>query len=108
MTSKIPQNIEERICYVSRFVSTGTNDWFRVKKEILAVLAPKDRSYFSRRHKTSKKHFINEFELEVMKYWESVTKIKLEVDQEKLHTINDERPPRYWGLMKYNQDRHEE
>lgn len=105
MNSNIPENIAEKICYVTKFVGTSTNDWFRVKKEILGVLAPKERSNFSRRHKSSKKYFLNDFEQAVIDFWKEKTGIVLEVDQTKLHKFSDERPPRYWGLMKYNETR---
>lgn len=99
------QEIIEKIKYVAKYVGTETNDWIRVKKEILNTLPPKDRKFFSRRHKTSKKHFINDFEKEIIIFWKSLTGIELQIPEDKLHKKSDERPHRYWGLMKYNEER---
>ncbi len=101
------KRIFDKIEYASKYIENQTNDWFQVKKELLSIMSPKERSLFSRRHKTSKKHFINDFEKKVIEFWFSLTKVNLQIDDSKLHTSEDERPPRYWGLMKYNKIRSE-
>lgn len=105
--SIIPSKILEKLEYVSKYVETSTDDWFRVKKELLTVCSPKERSFFSRRHKTSKKHFLNEFEKELITQWKQLTGVDLKVDDSKLHTPDDERPPRHWALMELNKKRQE-
>lgn len=106
-TSPIPEKILQKVQYVAKYVGSETDDWFRVKKEILAVCAPKERALFSRRHKTSKKHFLNDFERELIKIWNQETGVQLIVDSTKLHNTQDERPPRYWALMELNKKRQE-
>lgn len=103
----IPPKILEKVQYVAKYVGNETTEWLRVKKEILAICAPKERAMFSRRHKTSKKHFLNDFERELIKTWKQLTGIDLTVDTDKLHTSQDERPPRYWALMELNKKRQE-
>jgi hypothetical protein len=99
------QIILDKLYYVARYIGDQTTDWFRVKRELLCVLPPKARSFLSKRHKTSKKHFINDLELELIKSWKEITGIQLQVDDSRLHKSSDERPPRYWGLMEYNKKR---
>lgn len=107
MPFDFPETLANRVHYVAKYIGDETTDWIRVKKELLNALAPKDRSFFSRRHKTSKKHFVNDFEKEVMKFWETLTGIQLQIDPQKLHTPQDERPPRHWALMELNKQRQE-
>lgn len=102
---QIPPRILEKVQYVAEYVGTATSDWLRVKKELLGVLAPKDRSFLSRRHKTSKKHFLNDFENELIKVWKQITGVDLTIAADKLHKPEDERPPRYWALMELNKQR---
>jgi len=105
--TNIPCKILQKVEYVAKYIETSSDDWFRVKKELLATCAPKERAFFSRRHKTSKKHFLNDFELELIKTWKQLTGVELKVDPAKLHTPEDERPPRYWALMQLNKKRQE-
>lgn len=102
MTCQVPDSIVERIRYVARYIEDSSSDWFQVKKEILVNLRPRDRSFFSKRHKTSKKHFISPVELEVISLWKTITGIELQVDADRLHKPEDERPPRYSALMELN------
>ncbi len=92
----------QQIRYVAAYIGTTCDDWFRVKKEIFWALNPKFRGQLSRRHKTSKKFFVNNFELELIKYWKTLTGVTLRIDESKLHTDSDLRQPRYWGLMEHN------
>lgn len=105
MSTDLPEHVAKRVEYVSKYILNSTDDWLRVKREILTVLAPRHRSLFSRRHKTSKKHFLNDLEHEVMDFWETLTGVRLKMDPQNLHTSQDERPPRYWGLMELNKQR---
>lgn len=105
MKNKLEKDICDKIHFVSRYVGTETEDWFAVKKEIFLTLNPKQRGLLSRRHKTSKKFYVNEFEMEIMKFWEGITGIKLKIDATLLHKASDERPGRYWALMELNKQR---
>lgn len=105
MENKFEKDICNKIYFVSRYVGSETVDWFTVKKEIFLAFNPKQRSLLSRRHKTSKKFFINDFEMKIIKFWEEITGIKLKINTLLLHSQNDERPPRHWALMELNKKR---
>lgn len=98
----------KKIEYVAKYVGSSTTDWFRVKKELVLAFSPKERSLLSKRHATSKKFFLNDFEKSVIALWQTLTGICLQVDENFLHKPEDERPPRFWGLMLLNKKRHEE
>lgn len=103
--TKLSHPLLDKIQYIIRYVGTETDDWVRVKKQFLGVLPPKQRSLFSRRHKTSKKHFLNDFEKELITLWKEMTGVELKIDSDKLHQPSDERPPRYSALMALNEQR---
>lgn len=64
----IPSEILSVIDYVMEY-ATNTNNWLTIKKEIMWLLPPSKRKYFSRRHYSTKKHTLNEFELKIIDYW---------------------------------------
>jgi hypothetical protein len=103
----IPKKLLEKIEYAAKYIGSSTDDWFRVKKELLGSFSPKERALLSRRHKTSKKHFLNDFEAELITTWKGFTGVQLKVDETKLHKPEDERPPRHWALMQLNKQRQE-
>jgi len=107
MNQEIPEILIEKIDYVASYVGNTSNDWFRIKKELINCFPIQYRNLFSRRHKTSKKFFINDFDKTIINYLETKLNTKLFIDENKLHKPEDERPPRYWGLMKYNKERTE-
>jgi hypothetical protein len=43
------------------------------------------RNKFSRRHDNTKKKFINEFEKQVIEYWEQLNNKKLDIDENNIH-----------------------
>jgi len=92
----------KQIAFVASYVGTESDDWFRIKKQILWALHPRFRGNFTKRHNVSRKLYINDFETQLMAYWESVTGVKLKVDEARLHTDADLRMPRHWGLMNHN------
>ena len=104
----IPDNLKEIIDYAADYIEDSTDDWFRVKKEIVNLFPPKQRSNFSRRHYSTKLHTINEFEREVMDYWTEVTGVELQIDESRLHDPNWQHRPHGWGLQKYNAERKRE
>lgn len=104
----VSEKVLEKIKYVASYIQNATDDWLDVKKQILITLRPEERKMFSRRHKTSKKHFLNEKELYIIEFWKEITGVCLKIEPEKLHTKTDERPPRYWGLFELNKKRKEE
>lgn len=104
----LEKEIVERIKFVARYVGSESNDWFRIKKELINTLKPHHRRLFSKRHKTSKKFFVNDHEKEIMTLWKVLTNTTLVIDSQKLHQPSDERPPRHWALMQLNNKRKEE
>lgn len=101
----IPNKLKEIIDYVIEYVGTGSNDWFLIKKELVNLFPPKERSRFSRRHYSTKKHLINDFDREVIKYWEDKTGNKLFIDEGRLHPKSWKRKPKGWGLIEINEKR---
>lgn len=101
----ITNDQKEIIDYVIEYVGNSSDDWFRIKKEIVKLFPPKERSSFSRRHYSTKKHFINDFEIDIMKYWKDKTGVELQVDETMLHPESWKRRPAGWGLAEYNKSR---
>lgn len=102
----IIEPIKEKIDLISKYIGTSTNEWVRVKVELVNLLPVKHRKLFSRRHKTSKKLFINPLEQEIIEYWKTITGVDLYIDPERLHKPEDERPLRGWAIFKRNEERH--
>lgn len=104
----IQDNLKQIIDYAADYIEDSTADWFRVKAEIARLFPPKDRSLFTRRHYSTKKHTINDFEREVMVYWLEKTGVRLEIDASKLHDPNWIQRPKGHGLATYNARRKRE
>lgn len=101
----LTDDLKNLIDYVINYVGNSSNDWFTIKRELVNVFPPKKRSLFSRRHFSTKKHTLNDFDYEVIAYWEKKTGNKLVIDEKKLHPKNWKRKPKGWGLQKYNRER---
>jgi len=101
----IPKKLKKLIDYTIEYVGDSSNDWFRIKMEIINVFPPKYRSLFSRRHYSTKKHILNSFDEEVIKYWEKRTGVKLWIDPEKLHPTDWVSKPKGWRLVEINEER---
>jgi hypothetical protein len=102
----IPDNLKEQIDIVIMYVGDSTNDWLRIKKELINSFPGQDRKLFSRRHPLTKKQTPNAFDESVMLYWKSKTGISPEITKDKLHDpnwIHDKKPG--WGLIAINQER---
>jgi hypothetical protein len=65
----IPEHLKELIDYVIDYVGDVSDDWFTIKKELVNNFPPRERSRFSRRHFSTKKHILNEFDYAVIDYW---------------------------------------
>lgn len=101
----IDQNLRYIIDYVFEYVDSSSNDWFRIKQEIINNFPPKSRSLFSRRHKATRKHILNSFDREVITYWESKSGSKLWVDPDKLHPADWVWRPSGWKIREINEQR---
>ena len=105
MEVQIPEHLLESIDYVIDYVGNSSIDWFKIKLEIINRFPPKERSRFSRRHHSTKKHILNEFDKKVIKYWQHKTGNVLWIDPNKLHPADWVRRPHGWGLFSINEER---
>lgn len=71
-SDQIPQEIKLACDEVMKFAG-DTTDWVAVKREVLKILFPFFRRYFSTRDPKTKKHSLNEFEHKVIDYWKQST-----------------------------------
>jgi hypothetical protein len=103
--TEIPPALLQIINYGIEYMGTVTDDWFRIKKELANLFPPEERSRFSRRHYSTKKHILNLFDKSVITYWEKTTGIKLRIDPKKLHPENWVQRKHGWGLREFNEKR---
>ena len=61
------------------------HDWLVVKKYILKYLNPKLRTVFSKRNTKTKKHILNNFEKQLIIFYENKFDIRLVLDEDKQH-----------------------
>ena len=107
-SNEIPLALLQIINYGIDYMGTTTYDWFRIKKELVNLFPPGERSRFSRRHYSTKKHILNLFDKSVITYWEKTTGTRLWIDPEKLHPENWVRREQGWGLREFNEKRREQ
>lgn len=100
------EKIYQIIDYVMTYASESTN-WLMIKKEILWICNNNLRTYFSRRHFSTKKHIINALESELIDYWERKTGIRPLIPENMLHNPNLVRKEKGWGLKLFNIKRQE-
>jgi len=96
---------KELIDYVFDFVNNETNDWFIIKTQIIQNFPPKSRKKFAKRHYSTKKRMINDFDLEVISYWEKKSGSRLVINQELLHPSDWKQRPSGWALKAINEQR---
>lgn len=101
----IPDSLKVLIDYVISYVDGNSNDWFRIKMEIINRFPPSERSRFSRRHESSRKHVLNSFDRAVINYWENKTGSKLWIDPDKLHPKDWVQRPHGWKICEINEER---
>lgn len=97
--------MKKLIDYTILYVADTTNDWFKIKMEIINNFPPKWRGRFSRRHYSTKKHILNSFDWEIINYWEEKTGEKIFIDPNKLHPEDWKPKPRGWKLVEINEQR---
>jgi hypothetical protein len=100
---------QKKLIYdVIHIVGESSNDWFEIKNQIIFIMPPNERKNFSRRHYSTKKHILNDFDRAVINFWEKETGVKLFIDPEKLHPDDWGRKPRGWALAEINETRKKE
>ena len=105
MEIKIPISLQQRILYVVSYVGDSTDDWIVVKSEIVRSFPPKERKLFSKRHMTTKKQILNDFDRAVMKYWKEQTGVEPILYDKDKHPEDWEWKPHGWGLIEINEQR---
>jgi len=103
--NKIPEKMLEIIDYAIGYIGTESLDWFKIKRELVNLTPPRDRSLFSRRHYSTKKHILNLFDKQVINYWEQTLGVKLWIDPDKLHPENWVQKPHGWAIREINEQR---
>jgi hypothetical protein len=63
----IPDNLKEQISYVADYIGQETDDWILIKRQLIISFPNDGRKLFSRRHSSTKKQVINDFDKLVMK-----------------------------------------
>jgi len=102
------KDLVDYIDYTILFIDNQTTDWLTIRKELIKILPPKFRSYFLRRHFSSKLTQLSELDLSVIAYWEEKTSTRLFIDQTRIHPESTwKKNPKGWGLKEINRERHE-
>lgn len=96
--------IEKYLNYLFEFIGDET-DWFKIKVQLVNLCPPKVKKLFSRRHYSTKKHTINDFERKVIDYIQTRSDRTLFIDDTKLHDPNWVSRPRGWALCELNRSR---
>ena len=81
--ANIPESILELLDEILEYYSE--NNWLVVKKYVLKYSHPDLRKNFSTRHPKSKKHSINNFEKNIIKYCNNNYNINLVLRKEDTH-----------------------
>ena len=102
---QLTNDITELINYVIEYVDGASTDWLTIRKEIIRMMPPKERSRFSRRHYSTKLPIINDFDRAIIVYWKKQTGIELIIDVSKLHPEFWIPKPKGWGFKVYNEER---
>ena len=102
---RIPKHLLRRVDEVIGFIGDTTQNYLKVKMQIINNFPNSGRNLFSRRHSSTKKHKLNEFDRAIITYWKSKTGIKLEVEPTMLHDPDWEHRKKGWGLVLFNEER---
>jgi hypothetical protein len=85
---------------------TNQNDWFEIKNAIFYMISNEERKKFSKRHKSTKKLFISDYDLLVIKYIESLTGKTLYINEERLHRSDEWTHKSHgWAVREANEKR---
>lgn len=92
--------VKERLEYVASYVQHYVTDWFVLKIVILQSMTAKQRKLLgmAKRHRSTKKMFVNDVDLEVIAYWKLLTGVDVLINPEKLHDPKWVSRPRGWAL----------
>ena len=93
--------------YLFGYIGNET-DWFKLKVELVNLCPPKIKKLFSRRHYSTKKHIVSDFDRKVIEYIQITTGRVLFIDQTRMHDPNWVHQPKGWALQDINNKRKKE
>ena len=93
----LTEELREVVDYVFDYTLEHSSDYLRIRKEIIYCLKPKLRSKFQRRHKSTRKVVLNDFDQEIIDYAEQTRDVDLFIDESKLH-------PKDWVYTPYGEN----
>mgnify|MGYP001598673632 FL=1 len=76
----IPEKILQAIKEVAAYADS-TDDWVRVKIEIMNRVPWQLRTNFSRRDQKTKEQWLNDFDKEVIEEWKKITGVELKIKE---------------------------
>ena len=76
----IPEKILQAIKEVAAYADS-TDDWVRVKIEIMNRVPWQLRTNFSRRDQKTKEQWLNDFEKAVIEEWKKITGVELKIKE---------------------------
>jgi hypothetical protein len=77
----IPNRVAEELTLISTVAGNESN-WVPIKRQLLLSLPPTMRKLFSTRNPRTKKHSLNDFEIEIINIYEKMTGVRLELFNE--------------------------
>lgn len=96
-----PERVLKTINAVMEYVGDLTNDYLTIRKEIIRLMAPVDRKWFTPRHHSTKRIQLGENDYQLIAYWESKTGVSLLIDATRLHNPNwKPQGKKGWNLTK--------
>ena len=101
----LSESIKSQISFVADFIGNDCEDWVKIKTEILKNVRNETRKLFSKRHKSSKKQVLNDFDREVIAYWSTLTGCVPSIPPEKVHDPEMVFNQKGWGLQELNKRR---
>lgn len=105
----IPPHVLKTVSIVMDYVGDITNDYLTIRNEVIRLMAPANRKWFTPRHHSTKRIQLDDNDYQLMAYWESKTGVTLLIDTSRLH--NPEWKPqgkRGWNLARDLRKNHEE
>lgn len=101
---EIPVNILKNVNYVFQYAGSS-DDYLKVRSEIISRCSPWDRNEFHRRHYSTKKIILNDLDYAIIEYWEELTGRKVFIDEERLHPKDWQWRPHGWKFNEINKQR---
>lgn len=102
---EIPERVKRRIEEVAAYVQDTTSDWKLVKIELVKSMPREERRRFSKRHPSSRKMLMNDFEREIIRLWKEITDVELKLNPEEAHPKDWTYKPLGWALRIINEER---